>query len=728
MKNKKITNWSVLSPIDGFKTVEEASLAEESLNWGQTDDPRLDACTLSFAATEISGIFNKIAGESCMICPLSADIPSVNLVLLLTPAILSRLRSLPIIAQFINSVSIPQSPQSFTIRTFTKDARTIYFIAGFDRTGTLYGAYELLNRLGVSWFSPDSHDTDIPHAFPALMPELNITHIPSFSIRGLMGENRADKDFLLWMARNKMNKWGTDSKYTGLCRKTGIQIVGGNHDTFSRYLPAAKYFDLHPEWYGLRSGKRSPNVHDPMGDNICLSNQDARKEVAANVVNALIDGDVKTVDIIQLWPFDHYDSWCECGECAKIGNKMDHMLLLAYDVRKEIINARNEKRLSRNVKVSVCAYHNTMLPPTQQLPSDFDTENIIVQFFVIERCYAHSFNSPECTETNKKLLDIFLDWTSPSGFFKGQIMIGEYYNVSTFSAMTVPLQTIMQNDIPFYHAHGVRNIDYMHPLVSNWGTHAFTNCLFSALIFDVSINVNQWISNFLQRRYGMIASQMQLFYTKMESAMRNCKPLRHYIGIISTEKPEKTWPLPDYRISGLNYAVREEGKTDDPENKNNRIFDFEHLSYSPSNNAVNDGPSLTETITLLNECSAILDEAMLQCADSEVAQRLSMDIKRFHYTWLLIRFTYHLVRVRLLEKKKMHELAKAEVHALRSIVEGLKTETVMCKSYTDSMFENGLTATFHSQTYETILKKYGLEFQNTNEQKTQSKSADVLPP
>ena len=55
-------------------------------------------------------------------------------------------------------------PEGYRIKTGTTDDGKVTLIAGGSRIGTLYGAYDLLHRLGCRWFGPESFDEDIPQA------------------------------------------------------------------------------------------------------------------------------------------------------------------------------------------------------------------------------------------------------------------------------------------------------------------------------------------------------------------------------------------------------------------------------------------------------------------------------------------------------------------------------------------------------------------------------------
>lgn len=696
--------WTIMAPIADFADVESAAEGENDVDWTGAESARQVACTVAFAASEIAGVLRQIAGETVALRAADGSWPETTgpLVILLTPL------SWPLYAACFPGVSRafagPVGGQSYKVHRFCHSGRSGYLILGGSRIGALYGAYAWLQHLGVRWFSPDPWDTDLPEALPATLPDLALESSPAFQTRGFMGRKRGDRQFLLWMARQRLNKWGEVPGEENFCRKTGILWLGGGHDTFGRFLPANDHFAEHPEWYGLRNGARSPKVHEGMGDNICLSNPEARAAVADNVVRGLREGPERVLDIIQLWPFDHYDSWCECPACAVLGNKIDQMLLLAHDVRQAIRRAWESGELARDVLVSVCAYHNTLPPPSRPLPADFDHAHIIVQLFVIERCFAHALADARCTESNAKLHEIWTAWNQAGNPFRGRLMIGEYYNVSTFAGMSIPFMQIMAADIPYYHRSGATDMDYMHVLAANWGTHALTNSQYAAMVWNPDLDVASWLADFRMRRYGRLAAGMREWYAGLEQAMRNCKPLKHYMGVISAGPPEKLWPLPDYRITGLNRQMQKDAGGGEPVN----LFDSEHLRYAGGEGRpANDGPSLLETVAGLQEAARRLDHLLLEAGgDPVLSARLISDARRFRYTCQLVQFIYHLVRLRLFEHRGESALAGLEARSLRVVGEGLRLETEMCRNFKDAQLETGLGATFHSKTFVRLMQHY----------------------
>lgn len=92
------------------------------------------------------------------------------------------------------------------------------------------------------------------------------------------------------------------------------------------------FFEAHPEWYALVSGKRVPGLRksDPaFGTNYCTSNSEATAELMKNHVQALIDGPYAGADVVRFRTLD-VGKWCQCDRCQALGTPTDRNLLLVY--------------------------------------------------------------------------------------------------------------------------------------------------------------------------------------------------------------------------------------------------------------------------------------------------------------------------------------------------------------------------------------------------------------
>ena len=164
-----------------------------------------------------------------------------------------------------------------------------------------------------------------------------------------------------------------------------------------------------------------------------MSNKDAVKEFCKNFLNSIIGGSLKDADFINVWPLDN-GKWCECEECAKLGNYTRQILLVAYELMKAIKDAQKKGHLKRDILLIVPAYHETLPGPDKPLPEDFDYDMINV-IITIERRYVHDCLMKDTgSQYNLSGSNQGMDDERGSVLQRG-FGIGEYFNVSSFASI-----------------------------------------------------------------------------------------------------------------------------------------------------------------------------------------------------------------------------------------------------------------------------------------------------
>ena len=461
--------------------------------------------------------------------------------------------------------------------------------------------------------------TVTPDKKTAIPTSLNRIDNPSFLTRGFHAwEDRGDEDFFLWMARNRMNFWTAAEKELHLCKKLGMKLADGGHVIISECLNAhheypynhrafggddgkpddpydpgsdymgdadgdgkLTYFEAHPEWFGLKNGKRSDNTKDEFGDNFCTSNPDATHELAKNLVASLIEGKYRNVDILNFWLMDGSNRWCQCDECAKIGNYTDQLLRVAGVVLEEIAKARREGRLHRNVELSSLAYLETIVPPSRPLPDGFDYDHFSITFFPIERCYDHTLADPSCTELNSRLAENYLAWVTGGGrHYRGTMFIGEYYNVSYLKSLPMVYTRMMAADIPWYHRTGTRHFHYMHTPTRLWGTWTLSQYLLGRLLWNAGSDADDIVAEYFARYYPTTSDETARFYATLENAMAGFKTMRYW---------------------GWKSGLRDQSKD---------IFTKKHFSYETVHPLTNDGEDVLEMKALTERARRDIDAAI----------------------------------------------------------------------------------------------------------------------
>ena len=622
-----------------FPSAPIAGGAEAEVNWLDADASDDTACTECFAALELQRYLRKITGRADDFVIADDDkTPQGDLILLggVTSNSLSRSLAggLGVDAPKLAALG----PQGYCIKTGTIDGRRVTLVAGDQRVGTLYGVYDLLHRTGVRWFAPGEVHEEIPNA--DWKPEFDVSETPDFHTRGFLAyEDRGDPEFLLWMARNRLDEWSVAYHNHPFLRKLGIRMVCGNHDSewlfFKPIAPYAydhprfegdeekpkdpypvsqqyqgdvdsdgklSYFEAHPEWYPVVDGKRVPGVGDWAGTNFCTSNADACTEFAKNYVQGIVDGPYRGADLVRFWTLDG-GKWCQCSKCKALGIPSDRNLLLVHRLDGELKKALAAGRLNRTIPIRFLVYADVLAPPTHPVPPEFDYKTCSATFYPIAHCYVHNFDDPACPR-NAKYRKHLNNWAiNPDRHYKGQLVIGEYYNVSRYKSLPICFMHRMADDIPYYHRVGARYFQYMHVTTGRWGSKSLTNYQMARQLWDVGTDCEALWKDYFTRRYGPAADTMRQFYESLEMMLSNVEPLKGWSNNLA---------------SRLNSGAKD-------------LFNEPHLQYRRSPSVKADAPTLVEMVAAGQKCRDLIDRAMAADLPQRIKARIEEDQRQFTY-------------------------------------------------------------------------------------------------
>ncbi len=215
-------------------------------------------------------------------------------------------------------------------------------IAGDHPRGVLYGVYDLLERLGCRWYVPtlDPKDPEVvPRRSELSLPvgqwsesgriELRIYNgsalffeiIPERLLPQIDWAAKNRYNGVSWQAHHEPGRVGLEMEQMQACgalaamQERGLILHGPGH-CFPYFLPTEKYFEEHPEWFGLHDGKRRPHGGSWPIMNYCWSNPQANAELIRNVEA-----------FVQRWPqlrilyMTGIDGGqvCRCADCQSRG-------------------------------------------------------------------------------------------------------------------------------------------------------------------------------------------------------------------------------------------------------------------------------------------------------------------------------------------------------------------------------------------------------------------------
>ena len=249
-------------------------------------------------------------------------------------------------------------------------------LAGGSLRGLVYSVYGFLEDvLGVGFYTHDV--TKIPRA-----PRLELTagilrDKPALEYRQLDGTLEYLPD---WRAHNRLNAARTDAAGAPVA---SLERYGGGKSyslvvhTFDTLVPAAQYFDEHPEYYAMIDGKRRREETQ-----LCLTNPEVLAIAIESVRQNLRAHPEAT--IISVSQNDSLgDNGCTCPECARVdaeeGSHAGTLIRFVNAVAEAIEDEFPQ------VLVDTLAYRYTRTPPKLTRPR----YNVCVRLCSIECCFAH---------------------------------------------------------------------------------------------------------------------------------------------------------------------------------------------------------------------------------------------------------------------------------------------------------------------------------------------------
>jgi hypothetical protein len=371
------------------------------------------------------------------------------------------------------SIAVSQlGPEGFTLKTFGDTL----IIAGSDVRGTMYGVSELLEKLGVRWFTATV--TRVPKTPTIEIPALDETQIPAFEYREPYFVEAWDKD---WAARNRIN-----GSVPRLDASTGGKVAYYPFcHTFDALVPQ-DLFKTHPEYFPLIKGKRTGGYVQR-----CLTNPDVQR-LAIKTVRQWIEKDHPEAQIYSVTQND-CANWCECDVCKKIQQKYGGISGYNIWFANRIAEAIEEDHPDK--LIDTFAYQDTEPAPTNIVPR----KNVRVRICPIYACETHPYE--QCSHPNtKKFLKALDDW----GKITDTMYVWHY--CTNFPNYLMPFADFKQfpDSIRLYKKHGVKGVFLEGAYGGNGGGSdaELRSYVMAKLLWNVNVDADALVTEWMQGVYG----------------------------------------------------------------------------------------------------------------------------------------------------------------------------------------------------------------------------------
>ncbi len=436
------------------------------------------------AANEIIDYLFQITGRRLPLINITNSIIPDGVIVVGQLAILSGLIS----QDEINSVAC----DGFVIKINHKNGA----ICGWRDLGTVYGAYELLGRLGIRYYSPDCEF--IPHKNELVIPELTCSVKPRYDMRAIF-----KLDVYFHGLRPSVKLGYTPYDDMGYSGDLGTPGERNWVHSASFLVPYNKYGKEHPEFFALQqNGQRyKPEVGPP--GHLCLSNENMRK-VSSERLLLLIEKQKKRSFFVVTQGDGRSEWWCQCNSCkaldAEPGNHMTDRLLEYVNYDAGVVAKKYPGK-----KILTLAYTEaTSRPPTRVLPDS----NVMVMYCPYPPqtpCQSHGLECPE----NRLGLEELKGWLSkcPNNMYIFDYPRGYHTWYEPFGSFYA-----MVSKMSLYSSFGVRGIiDCVVP------TNFSDLFIFvqGKLLWDPKINVESLVDEFMSAYYGPAAPAIRNYFNFM---------------------------------------------------------------------------------------------------------------------------------------------------------------------------------------------------------------------
>ena len=384
-------------------------------------------------------------------------------------------------------------------------------IAGDNARGVIYGVYDVLEHLGCRWFYPAQDPAD-----PEVVPQRETISLPAgswavaspmkfricngsewfFEMRKVPALQQLD-----WAMKARCNTmgWQADThtplerQYQQLAdygllaelKRRDMMLHGPAH-SFNLLLRAEDYLTNHPEWFGLRQGKRVPQTF--AGAQFCWSNPEARKQFVDNA--EAFARSAPQISILCLVPFDGGQA-CECDQCKKAGAS-NLLMLLMSEVIARLAAARPDLLVE-----TVGGYGTAMDPP--------DTARIDPRQRVVwahwGRGYTMGYDDPRYDRN-----DNLEQWRRAA---RGGITLCQYYTDNFAEPWVMsPFTVAMEGDRRYFRQTGIDSVYLLMWPRGYWWNHGLNGYLAGRCFYDFSLSPYDLLRDYACQYYGPAAGPL----------------------------------------------------------------------------------------------------------------------------------------------------------------------------------------------------------------------------
>lgn len=372
-------------------------------------------------------------------------------------------------------------------------------LCGKGYRGTVFAVYKLLEMLGCKFLSRECE----------IVPKGRMVKIEGpFTVK----ENPAFE----W-------RWfGTTTEAMKCYLDPGIgdEIVGGErmpavlasahfwHHPMDGYIPIKKFGPIHPEYLGLRKGKRQTDYH-PHQFHPCLSNPEAVKVISGRLLSLMEEKPEARYFTVHVGDSDF---WCECPRCGAMDEEPDRMADRVVKWTNAIAEAVAKHYPEKFV--TMLAYLKAFRPPLKAVPK----EKVLLWFCPIFACQIHPWTEP-CT---KVVYDALQGWEKVHPLGGKGILTFDYPMNYIHHLVPFPALPAYVENLRLYKRLGIRGVYICGISPMCHLAHLFSYVV-PRMMWNPDRNPEWLISQFNRGWFGPAGRPMWKYVQMLYRSARECK-------------------------------------------------------------------------------------------------------------------------------------------------------------------------------------------------------------
>ncbi len=356
------------------------------------------------------------------------------------------------------------------------------------KRGVIYGVYELLERLGCRFFTPECEK--IPCDTDLTLPDLDIRQVPKLEFRD-----------------HNYHYFATHPRFAVKSRLNGNfpqipEKMGGHMSyawfvhTFDRMVPASVYGKEHPEYFAEYDGARC--IKDGGRTQLCLSNPDIFPIALESVRKALNEHpECRIISVSQ----NDIHKGCQCAACQAIDREEGSAAGTLLRFVNKIAQALEGE--FPNVIFDTLAYQYTRAVPRITRPRP----NVCVRLCSIECCFAHPFD--KCDDERGVILpdgtrSSFITDLKNWGGYHDRLYIWDYVTCFAHYPAPFPNWRVLKPNMQAFVRNNVKGVFEQGNSGKKGGVdlNELRAYVLSKLLWDADCDVEKHIREFTDYYYG----------------------------------------------------------------------------------------------------------------------------------------------------------------------------------------------------------------------------------